>query len=470
MSVVPVPRTSSRRVSRSMSTTTLALSVVGTPSAEATPRCTIVSRASIRRRAGVRSSGVTVRPCSSFSGQGIESGSIAALSTAAPSGSSTPRRPTMPVAFGAVNHRPRASRRPRSSRSSSRGGRTCSVWCRTRRASSSGRSRGACSVRSDSAVVRSSGSATGAVRVSNSTIWAALPTVTCWVATSSRSRAHRASARAVPTVTNALACPAVRLGSRLRSQSVRDSPSGASMPRDTSSETMVTSVTSWVRRWRATRSAAAVSSASAWRVSPSPAAASRRLDDDGLVDGCRGFGASRGRLDPRRVVDHLLVAGGVEPRRVPQVQLLERACLGVRQARPRARHAGLRTSRRRHGPRPPARPIRPCVGRGPRRCNPPGEALPEPALGHAARGALSRLEIGEPAPQELEHRGFACHVTSLDGTTDSAPGPGVSPPSGRRPESPGDGPPREPERAPGEPRASPERAPREPREGRHETP
>lgn len=70
---------------------------------------------------------------------------------------------------------------------------------------SSGRAWGAWSVRSASAVVRSSGSATGLVRWSKSTICAALPTVTCWVATSRRSRAHRASARAVPTVTNALA-------------------------------------------------------------------------------------------------------------------------------------------------------------------------------------------------------------------------------------------------------------------------
>ena len=162
-SPVPVPESGARpgrlgdvadaRVSRSMRTTTLALSVVGTPSAEATPRWTMASRASMRRRAGVRSSGVTVRPCSSVSGHGIDSGSIAALSTAAPSGSSTPRIPTIPVALGCVNHSPRASRRPRSSASSSRGGLICSVWCRTRRASSSGRSSRAWSVRSSSAVV-----------------------------------------------------------------------------------------------------------------------------------------------------------------------------------------------------------------------------------------------------------------------------------------------------------------------------
>ncbi|GAA1985241.1 hypothetical protein GCM10009817_28360 [Terrabacter lapilli] len=124
-----------------------------------------------------------------------------------------------------------------------------------------GGSRSAWSVRSVRAVARSPGSATGWLRVSKSMIWAALPTVTCWVATSSRSRAQGASVRAVPTVMKALACAAVRDGSWWRSQSVRESPSGASRPRAASSEMMVTRVTSWVRRWAAARSAAVVRSA-----------------------------------------------------------------------------------------------------------------------------------------------------------------------------------------------------------------
>ena len=52
-----------------------------------------------------------------------------------------------------------------------------------------------------------------------------------------------------------------------------------------------------------------------------------------------------------------------------------------------------------------------------------GEPPPEPALGRTARGALTRLEVGEPAPEELERRGFCSHDKTLEATTDSAVGP-----------------------------------------------
>ncbi|MCU1536869.1 MAG: hypothetical protein JWP82_1220, partial [Humibacillus sp.] len=54
-------------------------------------------------------------------------------------------------------------------------------------------------------------------------------------------------------------------------------------------------------------------------------------------------------------------------------------------------------------------------------------ALPEAKVHCSARGALSRLEVGEPAPQETEHRGFDWHTTTLAVTTDSAPAPGHVP-------------------------------------------